>query len=121
MMVLRFESDKGDDPLYMVILEPGNLAKLEQGKPICKNLKEFGHPENVQLLICYTPDIDYVSRSILAGTQPSEALEKSLQLPKVIRGSEAAEQMVKVNLVEEEGHAGSAQRSAKGERDDESA
>lgn len=121
MMVLRFESDKGDDPLYMMILEPGNLVKLVEGKPICKNLKEFGHPQNVQLLICYTPDIDYVSHSILAGTPPSEALEKSLQMAKVIRGSEVAEQMVKVNLVEEQGHAGSAQRSAKGEGNEDSA
>lgn len=61
MLALHGGSADGRE-LVMLVLEPGNIEKIKKGQPIHKFLTEFlpGFDRQVELVIAYTPDMDWV-------------------------------------------------------------
>jgi hypothetical protein len=87
---------KGGGESLLILLEPGNVAKLQLGEPIVKDLKEFlpDFPP-LEIVIGYCPDVQFVSAQVKAGMPFAEALQKSLDRPEVYVRPHEAEYLVK--------------------------
>lgn len=82
----------------LLVLEPGNIAKLEAGQPIYKFLNEFmpGLEERIELCFAYTPDAAWVTEQVLGGKDLLKTIEESMtRTPVFVRPNEA-EDMKKV-------------------------
>lgn len=96
MIVARAAGDKGE--LLLMVLEPGNIAKMQLGQPIVKKLKEFlpELPEDIELMICLCPDVGYLAERVRSGDDFVEALEKAMKRPEVyVRDHKDAEDLTK--------------------------
>lgn len=88
----------------LVILEPGNLAKLKTGQPMIINLNQYlpGLNGRVEVLLGYTPDIEFVSNCVQAAggalAALGEAIAESLSRPEIIRPSQLTEAVVQTPL-----------------------
>lgn len=100
MIAMRLEESNGNK-LILLILEPGNLAKLKRGEPIHKDLNEFVPELNpkTELLLAYTPDIEWVADQLTEGSldvdNMSDVLSRSLKRKVIIRDSKLSESMHK--------------------------
>jgi hypothetical protein len=100
MLALHGGSADGSE-LVMMVLEPGNIEKLKRGEPIHKFLSEFlpGFNRNVTLVLCYTPDMDWVVKQI-GNSRDMEtighALQDSLSRPEVVVRGRTAEELKRV-------------------------
>jgi hypothetical protein len=100
MIAARLHDASGGIALLLV-LEPGNLEKLKEGKPIHKFLNEF-LPElqtKVELVFAYTPDAAWVSQQ-MKGCETDirkllKLLEESLSRAPVLVRDRTAEEMKK--------------------------
>jgi hypothetical protein len=79
MLALHGGSADGRE-LVMLVLEPGNLEKLKQGQPIHKFLTELlpGLNRNVELVLAYTPDMEWVVGQI-GKSRDMETIGTALQ------------------------------------------
>lgn len=101
MLVMHLTADEGRKDALLVILEPGNIAKLEAGQPIIKKLSDFLPGVNTDIVFAYTPDILFVTQKIREGCEVSEVLEESLTRPKIFtRNYHEAEDLSKAELKE---------------------
>lgn len=93
------------DKALMLILEPGNIDKLQLGDPIIKDLKQF-IPElssDLKLIMAWTPDCEWLAAQIKAGANLVDALKKSLTRDEVhVRPYKAAEDLAKAEDMKEE-------------------
>jgi hypothetical protein len=94
------------DNLLCLVLEPGNIDKLQIGQPIVKDLREFipDLPEPMMLMLAWTPDAMWVADQLKRGKPVAETLEKSLTREEVhVRPYQAAEDMTKaINQLHED-------------------
>ena len=98
-------STKNGNELLLLILEPANLEKLKLGQPIVKNLKQFFPqlPEAIDLMLTWTPDVEWLSEQLLNGKDLCESLSSSLELPEVlIRPYHEAEDLTQHQRIEGE-------------------
>jgi hypothetical protein len=74
MIVAKMSSKVAPDGETLVFaITAENVVKLLQGLPICKDLKDFGVPGNVQIVIAYAPTMqDHVKlfESVYGGPLP---------------------------------------------------
>lgn len=91
--------DDGGGICVMLVLEPGNIEKMKAGQPVHKFLNEF-MPElqtQVELLLLYSPDTEWVARQV--KDDPSnldklvDAIEASRSRPEIVVRGETAEEM----------------------------
>lgn len=101
MIAVRLHNADGVIALLLV-LEPGNIERLKEGKPIVKFLNEF-IPElqtQVQLLVGYTPDAAWVAENMKDSkadvSKLLQVLEESLSREPVLVRGKSAEEMKKV-------------------------
>lgn len=105
MLAMRLH-DEAKSICVMLVLEPGNLEKLKEGKPIHKWLNEFipELPAKVELLFAYSPDLPWVvgemrRRGIHPGggdaMEMAFILEESLKRTPVVVRDRSAEEMKK--------------------------
>ena len=71
-------TDDQGAPHILIVLEPGNVASLQVGKPIGKNLSEFVDGMKGTITIAFTPDADWVREQIKGGARLLDTLEASL-------------------------------------------
>lgn len=62
----------------LIILEPGNIALLQAGRPIHRPLSDFLPTLGGTVSIAFTPDVPFVQREVEKGVPLMEAVEKSL-------------------------------------------
>src|SRR5436305_13125931 len=85
----------------LLVLEPGNIAKLKRGEPIHKFLQEF-LPElktSVELVFAYTPDVVWVAEQLGKDRNAgrlAEILAEPLSRPEVLVRDKSAVDMKKV-------------------------
>lgn len=89
-------SDKG--VCVMLVLEPGNIEKLQRGEPIHKWLNEFipELPTKVELLLAYTPDAVWVAEQVKGSKDAIElatVIERSLSRKPVLVRDKTAEEL----------------------------
>lgn len=97
MIIARATGEDGNQ-LLLMILEPGNISKLELGQPIIKKLKEFipELPEEIEFMIALCPDVAYLAKRVKDGDDFISALKKAMKRPNVyVRDHEDAEILVK--------------------------
>lgn len=101
MIAARLHKDKG--VCILLVLEPGNIERLQQGKPIHKWLNEFipELPTQVELLFAYSPDVPWVAEQMKnAGHDDAEKLaeiiEESLTRKPVVIRDRTAEELKRV-------------------------
>ena len=97
MIAARMRRDGTPDQLILVV-EPGNIAKLELGQPIVKRLNEFlpELPGEVNLVLAFSPDVPWVVEQFNSGrTDLGQIVEESLSRKPNYREGEEAEAMVK--------------------------
>lgn len=87
--------------IIMLVLEPGNIEKLQKGQPIHKFLSEFVPelPSNIELLLSYTPDAVWVSEQINKSMDAlglAEAIDQSLTRKPVFIRDRTAEELKRV-------------------------
>jgi hypothetical protein len=99
-MIAAKVSRDGSKDVLLIVLEPGNLAKLQTGNPILKNLREFipDLPREMDLMIAFSPDTVWVAQQVQNGADLVETLEKSLSRKDNFRTPEASEALRKVEL-----------------------
>lgn len=100
MIAARLHDESGKI-VIMLVLEPGNIEKLQKGDPIHKFLSEFVPelPANIELLLSYTPDAVWVSQQINKETDAlslGEAIDQSLSRRPVFIRDRTAEEMKRV-------------------------
>lgn len=101
MIAARLHDEKGI--CILLVLEPGNIERLQQGKPIHKWLNEF-IPElssKVELLFAYSPDVPWVAEQMQKlGTKDAvtlgEIIEQSLSRKPVLVRDRTAEELKRV-------------------------
>jgi hypothetical protein len=101
MIVMLGGREGSNEVLLLLVLEPGNLEKLKEGKPIHKWLNEFipGLPQKVELLFAYTPDAEWVAREIGANfdlEHIAETIERSLERKPIVNRAKSAEDLKRV-------------------------
>lgn len=97
MIVAQLERE--GSKMLLFVLEPGNLAKLETGKPIIKNLGDFlPECEGMKILIAYTPDIEWVAKEIVRTNDIAGSIDASLNRRPIYRESEEAEKLERADL-----------------------
>jgi hypothetical protein len=69
------------DNKLIVVLEPGNIAKMQTGKPVHLDLKDYFPELSIGVLVAYTPDILWVMTEMKKGRSMLEVLEESLLRP----------------------------------------
>ena len=97
MIVARMNNEEGNEGI-LFLLEPGNLAKLELGQPIVKKIKQF-IPElekEIEIVIGYSPDIQYIAEQVNKGVSFEKALEASFNRKPVFVRSDKCETLQKV-------------------------
>ena len=87
----------------LLVLEPGNIERLQQGKPIHKWLNEFipELPTKVELLFAYSPDVMWVAEQMQnAGhddaAKLAEIVQESLTRKPVVVRDRTAEELKRV-------------------------
>lgn len=80
MIVALMNVPEGSSPTVVFILEPGNVAKLELGQPIVKDLRDFlpNLSQNVVVMLGYTPDIVWVTEQLAKGGDFAEVMRASM-------------------------------------------
>ncbi len=100
MIAARLHKEKA--VCILLVLEPGNLEKLEKGEPIHKFLNEFipDLKTPVELLLAYTPDAVWVAEQMKHcpndAQRLAEIVEKSLSRKPVLVRDRTAEEMKRV-------------------------
>jgi hypothetical protein len=90
-MLVTIARDTDETDLLMVILEPGNIANLQEGMPIGVNISPLHAITKVA--IAYTPDIEWLVQELQAGgpfvTFPflASKIEASLKRKPVFRAA----------------------------------
>ena len=101
MIAARLHDDEGNICIFL-ILEPGNLEKLKEGKPIYKWLNEFVPELNtkIELLFAYSPDVPWVAEQMKDckddALKLAEIVEQSLTRKPVVTRDRTAEELKKV-------------------------
>jgi hypothetical protein len=100
MLALHGGKEDGSE-LLLIVLEPGNLAKLKEGQPIHKFLSELlpGFQRRVELVFAYSPDVVWVAEQIGESRDMetvARAIEKSLTRPEVLVRGRSAEEMKRI-------------------------
>lgn len=100
MIAARFHDETGKI-IIMLVLEPGNIEKLQKGEPIHKFLNEFIPEINskIELVFSYTPDAAWVAEQVSKKTDAlglGEAIDQSLSREPVTRRGRTTEEMKKV-------------------------
>lgn len=101
MIVARMGEEGAPDSL-LVLLEPGNLAKLQLGQAITKDMSEFlpGVTPGTNLVIGFCPDVQFVADRVKAGDSFFEALKASMDRPEVFLRPDHAEDIIQLPLKE---------------------
>lgn len=96
MIVAKMGKESPGESL-LFILEPGNIAKLQLGQPIVKNLHEFlpELPVNSEIVIALCPDVQYLADRVKAGDDFVTALGKAMKRPDVYVRPQDAETVVR--------------------------
>lgn len=97
MIVARMEKEDGQ-PSLLLLLEPGNIGKLQLGQPIIKNLKQFmpDLEQDIEIVIGYSPDVQFVADQVAAGESFLDAVSKSMKRKEVYVRPAQAEAVVRV-------------------------
>jgi hypothetical protein len=99
-MIVAHAEDQNGRQTLVVVLEPANLEKLTLGQPMPIPLQRYmpGRPDNLEILLCYTPDSVWVSEQVQAGRDLVATLDRSLsRKPVYLRRGAEGEDLVKVN------------------------
>lgn len=66
-MVIGVGRDERDRPILIIGLEEGNIERLKEGKPILRDLAEFGVPHLGQVLIVWGQTAADIERELAPG------------------------------------------------------
>jgi hypothetical protein len=87
------------DNKLLVVLEPGNIAKMQAGKPVHLELKDYFLEVSIDVSIAYTPDMAWIMAEMKKGRPLLAVLEESLLRPeRIIRPYHEAEKLKNVKL-----------------------
>lgn len=100
-MIIAKLDDKDGKNCLLMILEPGNIAKLQLGQPIVKDLREF-IPElksPYEIVIGFCPDVEFLADKVRAGMDFTQALELAMKRKEVyVRDYKDAETLTRHKL-----------------------
>jgi hypothetical protein len=97
MALLMGPAGEGKPNKLIIVLEPENLERLRHGRPIVKPLSQF-FPDNTdaskyELVLAYTPDIEWLQEQLKTTGNFGKAMDESLKRPAVFRRGDVAETM----------------------------
>lgn len=88
MMQVKLLSTTDEPPTAMLVIEPGNIKRLKEGKPMKVDLRTLLGIE-AQVVVVFTPDMPFVVQYLDSRPLDSEtlsiALEKAQGRPEVMR------------------------------------
>lgn len=93
-MILALDKD---NTRVLVVLEPGNVQYLMEGRPLVRNLAELPDGPQLELAIAYTPDVEYMFGQVRKGVGVLKALQMSLARTPVFRAPQSQPNAGQVN------------------------
>lgn len=95
--LLMGPAEEGNANKLIIVLEPEQLERLRHGRPIYKPMTQFFAADTDvskwDLVITYSPDIEWLSEQLRAGVNFGKAMDESLKRPAVFRRGDVADTM----------------------------
>lgn len=99
MIIALSHPPNGAEPNgILIVLEPGNVARLMQFRPMSANPKMLGAEMDFTISICYSPDAEFVRHQVQAGVDIIEAIVQSQALPPNLRSGPGENELERVEV-----------------------